>query len=109
MHCNSFIILASGLVGVAVAPPPALHKPVITALGHNTASSSIPKVTPLTHTTDTPFTTVGAGDIITATIIEIGEYPPEEVWTTIHRGSLSATPKAQETSKAVKAVENNAP
>lgn len=132
MHCNSFIFLVSGLVGIAVAPPPP-HRPEITTMGphktaatlsiskviahktasssipkataHKTASSSISKVTALTHSTDNGITTVG--DVVTATIIEIGMYPPEEVWTTIHRGSSSSTAKAQETSQVIKAVEKS--
>lgn len=106
MHCNFFIFLASGMMSAALALPPP-NKSVVTAVDQKTIPSSIAKVTPLTHSTPTSF--IILGDVVTATIVEIGEYPPEEMWTTIHRASSSSIPKAGETSVTTNSAEKVTP
>ncbi|CAN8099403.1 unnamed protein product [Discula destructiva] len=60
----------------------------------NSISTPAPKVT-----------SPGHQDLITATLIEIGVYPPEPKWTTIHLSASSIPIKAQETDKTTKKSE----
>lgn len=129
MYCKSSLFILSGLVSVAVALP-AQHKPStrseMTTVNHETTSTHV--VTTVAHTeavvttvahleSSSPVSLVTTAnskptpvqgmdklvDLITATVLEIGVFPPEQKWTTIHLHATSTTlTKTHKTGKATK-------
>lgn len=102
MHCNSFLFTASSLTAIATAvtvghksgpaatfvvPPP----PMVTTLDHQTMTTLEHQTIP---SSEPGVTTMGYKDLITATVVEIGVYPPQQEWTTIHLTSPNTPTKA---------------
>lgn len=88
MHCNSLLLILSSLIGIGFSlavPSKTGTLAEVTAVNHATGpqvkgSHSVSAISGVTTLGDS---------LISETIIEHGQYPPEAQWTTLHLSSFS--------------------
>lgn len=93
MHRNAIPVILSSLIGIGAGlPPPKPVAPFKTSTGAEvtTVNHATPAQVTANQGTSAIQDVTTLGDLmVTETIIEHGNYPPEEKWTTIHLSSFS--------------------